>query len=91
MIRFASLVVVLFVALPVMAEPENQRWAFMGRKEAVTAEPSPAGLCFVETGTGKARRRTAYILDFDGQCRARAPAIDLGYETRRLTGQPVRA
>jgi hypothetical protein len=70
MIRLATLLAALSVALPVEAEPVNQRWAFMNRKGFDTTRAGITDLCFVETGKGNAKRRTSYILDFDGQCRA---------------------
>jgi len=75
MIRFAFLLAALHVALPVEAKPVNLRLAFMDRKEVGPAEASADDLCFVETGKGKAKRRTPYILDFDGQCRAMNTAV----------------
>jgi len=77
----AFLLATLHVALPVEAKPVNPRWAFMDRKDADAAEASPGDLCFVETGKGKAKRRTAYILDFDGQCRA---AVSAAHHKKKL-------
>jgi hypothetical protein len=74
MIRSAFLLAALHVALPVEANAMNLRWAFMDKTEAVT-QPSTGDLCYVETGKGKAKRRTPYILDFDGQCRAMDSAV----------------
>jgi hypothetical protein len=70
MIRLATLLAALHIALPVEAKSVSVRWAFMDRKEADTTQAGISDLCFVETGKGKAKRRTPYILDFDGQCRA---------------------
>ncbi len=46
------------------------RLALMDRKQTDTTQAGITDLCFVETGKGKGRQRTSYILDFDGQCRA---------------------
>ena len=72
MIRLAILLVALPVVLPVEAKPLDLGWAIMDRKGADAAQAGTSHLCFVETGKGKAKRRTPYILDFDGAC----PAMD---------------
>lgn len=60
------------VALPVEAKPVILRWTVTDSKEVDAAQASASYLCFVETGNGKAKRRTSYILDFGGPC----PAMD---------------
>jgi hypothetical protein len=65
-----ALLAALHFALPVEAEPVNRQWAFVKEKEADAAQAGAGDLCYVETGKGKAKRRTPYIVDFDGQCRA---------------------
>jgi hypothetical protein len=72
MIRFATLLIALLVVLPVGAGPLDLRWTIMDGIEVDTAQASASHLCFVETGKGKAKRRTPYILDFGGPC----PATD---------------
>jgi hypothetical protein len=72
MIRLSALPVALLALLPVEAKPFDLRETVMDRSKAIAAQISASDLCFVETGRGKARRRTPYILDFDGQC----PAAD---------------
>ena len=69
-----ALLAALQFALPLEAEPLNQQWAFMKEKEADAAQAGTGDLCYVETGKGKAKRRTPYIVDFDGQCRAASSA-----------------
>ena len=66
------LLAALLALLPVEAKPFDLRRTVIDRTRAVAAQISASDLCFVETGRGKARRRTPYILDFDGQC----PATD---------------
>jgi hypothetical protein len=66
----AFLLAALHVVLPVEAKPVNLQWAFMDWKEADKTQAGVSDLCFVEIGKGKASRKTPYILDFDGQCRA---------------------
>jgi hypothetical protein len=75
MIHLTVLLAALHVALPVEAKPINQQWAFMDRKEVDTTRAGISDLCYVETGKGKAKRQTPYILDFDGQCRAADSAV----------------
>ncbi|MHB8270226.1 hypothetical protein [Bradyrhizobium sp.] len=72
MIRLLALPVALLALLPVEAKAFDLRETVMDRSKAIAAQISASDLCFVETGRGKARRRTPYILDFDGQC----PAVD---------------
>ena len=74
-LRVAFLLAALHVALPVEAKPVNLRLAFMDRKEADTTQAGVSDLCFVEIGKDKAKQRTPYILDFDGQCRAADSAV----------------
>ena len=71
----ALLLATSHAALPVEAKAANLQLAFMYKSEVEIAEASPSGLCFVETGKGKAKRRTAYIVDFDGQCRSAVSAV----------------
>ena len=73
-LRLASLLAALHIALPVEARPANQQWAFVNSKGADVWQPAAGDLCYVETGKGKAKRRTAYIVDFDGQRRAPSSA-----------------
>jgi len=80
MIRLATLLVVLLVVLPVEAKPLDLRWTVMDRMEFDTAQASASELCFVETGKGKAKRRTPYILDFGGPC----PGTDSAAREDRL-------
>ena len=75
MIRLATLLVALLVMLPVEAKPLDLRWTVMDRMEFDTAQVSASELCFVETGKGKAKRRTPYILDFGGPCPATDSAV----------------
>jgi hypothetical protein len=77
----------LHVAWPVEARPVNLRLALMNRNEADTTQAGVSDLCFVETGKGKAKRRTPYILDFDGQCRAADPAVHHKKKLRKHTGK----
>jgi hypothetical protein len=79
MIRFPTLPVALLVLLSVEAKPFDLRRTVMDRTRADAAQISASDLCFVETGRGKARRRTPYILDFDGQC----PATDSAAHHRK--------
>jgi hypothetical protein len=68
MIRLAALPVALLALLPVETKPFDLRWSIMDRMAADAAQASAGDLCFVETGHGNAKRRTPYILDFNGQC-----------------------
>jgi hypothetical protein len=68
MIRLPALPVALLALLPVEAKCFDLRWSSMDRMAADVAQASAGDLCFVETGHGKAKRRTPYILDFGGQC-----------------------
>jgi hypothetical protein len=77
----AFVLVALHAALPVEAEPLKLRLAFIDSEQADAAAARPDELCFVETGKGKARRRTPYILDFDGQCRA---VVSTAHHKKRL-------
>jgi hypothetical protein len=71
LIRLATLLVALPVVLPIGAQPLKLRGTTLDwGADAVQA--SVSNLCFVETGRGKAKRRTPYILDFGGEC----PAAD---------------
>lgn len=72
MIRPASLVALL--VLSVEAKSFDLRRTVMDRTRVDISD-----LCFVETGNGKAKRRTPYILDFDGQC----PAVDSAAHHRK--------
>ena len=68
LIRLATLLVALPVVLSVEAQP--LRGTTLDWKGAEAAQASVSNLCFVETGRGKAKRRTPYILDFGGECPA---------------------
>ncbi|MHB8267472.1 hypothetical protein [Bradyrhizobium sp.] len=72
LIRVATLLVVLPVSSSVEARPLNLRGTTLDWKAADAAQASVSNLCFVETGRGKAKQRTPYILDFGGEC----PATD---------------
>lgn len=74
-LHVAVLLGTLHVASLVEAKAMSLRWAFMDRKEADVTQAGVSDLCFVEIGKGKAKRRTPYILDFDGQCRAMDSAV----------------
>jgi hypothetical protein len=71
----ALLLTALHAALPVAAKAANLQLAFMNKSEVEIADAGPSGFCFVETGKGKTKRRTAYIVDFDGQCRSAVSAV----------------
>jgi hypothetical protein len=79
MIRFATPFAALLVVLSVEAKSLDLRWSSTDRMAADAAQANASDLCFVETGHGKAKRRTPYILDFGGQC----PATDSAAHRKR--------
>ena len=70
-LHVAFLLAALHVASRVEATPVTPRWTVTD-KEIDAGRANASYLCFVETGKGKAKRRTTYILDFGGPC----PAMD---------------
>lgn len=73
-LHVAFLLAALYGAARVEAKPVTLRWTVTESKEADAARANASYLCFVETGKGKAKRRTPYILDFGGPCPATGSA-----------------
>jgi hypothetical protein len=82
-----AIVTTSLVALPIEAKPLDPRWTITGRMEFDAAQANASYLCFVETGKGKAKRRTPYILDFGGPCPATDSAAHQQKSIRYQTGK----